>query len=102
MYDVTCVSDPINVTQRKASYIKKSTEVIATKYNGDIPETVDGLVSVLLSLSLSLSHTHTHTHTQSESIKSSYFYTTHMLYTLDLSSWYWSQNGSPYHGLCLG
>ena len=61
MYDVTCVSDPINVTQRKASYIKKSTEVIATKYNGDIPETVDGLVSVLLrALSLSLSHTHTH------------------------------------------
>ena len=40
--------------QRKASYIKKSTEVIATKYNGDIPKTVDELVSLSLFLSPSL------------------------------------------------
>ena len=33
--------------QRKASYIKKTTEVIATKYNGDIPDTLDGLVCQL-------------------------------------------------------
>lgn len=34
--------------QRKACYIKKSTELIATKFKGDIPDTLDGLVSSVL------------------------------------------------------
>ena len=96
-----------NYFQRKASYIKKSTEVIATKYNGDIPKTVDELVRLSLclppsslSLSLSLPPSYMCMHTQTN--WGSFYTLTCTPRLLDFSPWHWSQDGSPHHGLCLG
>ena len=33
--------------QRKAEYIKKATKLLSDKYKGDIPPTLDGIVSII-------------------------------------------------------